>query len=118
MGWWSLVPDALLDKLFGGKFPGWHIEHASVCETSLMLHFRCDLVGPTRVDNAAPPRSGIYLYPANPSKFSNRGVLGRSSPATAEIGRVLCEEVCSQLLDLIREHMGSVHTSKKKSRRR
>ncbi len=118
-GWWSLVPDALLDELFGGRFPGWHIEHASVCETSLMLHFRGDLVGPTRVDNATPPRSGIYLVPRlDPTKFSNRGVLGSSSPATAEIGRVLCEEICSQLLDLIREHMGSVHTSKKKSKRR
>ena len=33
LGWWSLVPDALLDKLFGDRFPGWHAEHASACET-------------------------------------------------------------------------------------
>jgi creatinine amidohydrolase len=104
-GWWSLVPDALLGKLFGGSFPGWHAEHASACETSLMLHFRGDLVGPTRVDNANPPRAGIYLYPADSSKISNRGVLGSSSPATAEIGRALCDEICSQLSALIREHM-------------
>jgi creatinine amidohydrolase len=106
-GWWSLVPDALLDNLFGGRFPGWHTEHASVCETSLMLHFRGDLVGNARVDNTTPPRAGIYLYPTDSSKTSNRGVLGSSSPATAEIGRVLCEEVCSRLVALIRTHMGA-----------
>jgi creatinine amidohydrolase len=117
-GWWSLVPDALLDKLFGGKFPGWHTEHASVCETSLMLHFRGDLVGPTRVDNATPQRSGIYLYPAEPSKFSNRGVLGSSSPATAEIGRALCDEICSQLISLIREHMRTGTKRRKRNSRK
>lgn len=113
-GWWSLVPDALLDKLFGGSFPGWHTEHASVCETSLMLHFRGELVGPTRADNATPPKAGIYLYPMDSSKISNRGVLGSSSPATAEIGRGLCDEICSQLSRLIREHM--VGTPKRKKR--
>jgi creatinine amidohydrolase len=117
-GWWSLVPDTLLDKLFGGRFPGWHTEHASVCETSLMLDFRGDLVGPTRVDNATPSRSGIYLYPAEPSKFSNRGVLGKSSPATAEIGRVLCEDICSQFVALIRGHMGRGARRKKDNSRK
>jgi creatinine amidohydrolase len=114
-GWWSLVPDALLDKLFGGSFPGWHAEHASACETSLMLHFRRDFVGPTRVDNATPPRAGIYLFPTDTSKISNRGVLGRSSPATAEIGRALCDEICSQLSSLIREHMGAVPKRRKRA---
>jgi len=47
MGWWSVVSDGVLEKLFGDRFPGWHAEHASVCETSLMLHLRNDLVGPT-----------------------------------------------------------------------
>ena len=105
--WWSLVPDALLDKLFGGKFPGWHAEHASACETSLLLHIRKDLVGPARVDNAAPPRAGIYLFPVEPSKASNRGVLGETSTSSSEIGAALYEEICSQLEALVREHMGA-----------
>jgi len=112
-GWWSLVSNALLEKLFGDNFPGWHAEHASACETSLLLYLRNDLVGPTRVDNATPPRPGIYLFPADPSKISNRGVLGSSSPSTAEIGHALCEEICSQLIALIQEHMGAAHTRKK-----
>src|ERR1700726_4761337 len=70
VGWWSLVSNATLEKLFGDRFSGWHAEHASACETSLMLHLRKDLVGPTRVDNPTPPRPGIYLFPADPAKIS------------------------------------------------
>jgi creatinine amidohydrolase len=105
LSWWSLVPQALLDKLFGDRFTGWHAEHASVCETSLMLHLRKDLVGAERVDNATPPRSGIYTFPIEGSKISNRGVLGNTSSSSAENGRALFEEICSQLLSVIREHM-------------
>jgi creatinine amidohydrolase len=107
LSWWSLVSETLLDKLFGGQFPGWHAEHASACETSLMLHLQKDLVGPTRLDNAAPPRAGIYLFPIEPSKISNRGVLGTTSTSSAEIGRELFEDICSRLESLVREHMGS-----------
>jgi creatinine amidohydrolase len=113
VGWWSLVSDATLEKLFGDQFPGWHAEHASACETSLMLHLRSDLVGPIRVDNPTPPRPGVYLFPTEPSKTSNRGVLGSSSPSTAEIGVALCEEICSQLVALIQEHMGELPAGKK-----
>jgi len=107
VGWWSLVSDELLKKLFGDTFPGWHAEHASACETSLMLHLRSDLVGATRVDNATPPRAGVYLYPIDAANVSNRGVLGRSSPASAAAGRALFEEICTKLAALVREHMGS-----------
>jgi creatinine amidohydrolase len=102
MSWWSLVPDALVQKLFGDRFTGWHAEHASVCETSLMLHLRKDLVGTDRVENVTPPRAGIYEYPANGSTISNRGVLGNTSTASAQSGKDLFEEICSQLANLIR----------------
>jgi creatinine amidohydrolase len=105
LSWWSLVPQALLDKLFGDRFTGWHAEHAGVCETSLMLHLRKDLVGPERVDNTTPPRAGIYTFPIEASKISNHGVLGNTSCSSAENGRALFEEICSQLVSQIREHM-------------
>jgi creatinine amidohydrolase len=106
LSWWSLVSQTLLDKIFDGKFPGWETEHASVCETSLMLHLNKDMVGPTRLDNPTPPRAGIYFFPAESAKLSNRGVLGTSSISTAEIGRALFEEICSQLEELVRKHLG------------
>jgi creatinine amidohydrolase len=102
LSWWSLVPQTLIDKLFGESFTGWHAEHASACETSLMLHLRKDLVSAERVDNATPPRAGIYAFPIEGSKLSNRGVLGSTSNASAEIGRALFEEMCAQLSSIIR----------------
>jgi creatinine amidohydrolase len=102
MSWWSLVSQPLLDKLFGERFTGWHAEHASACETSLMLHLRKDLVGPIRVDHATPPRAGIYEYPIEAAKVSNRGVLGNTSAANAESGKALFEEICKQLEAVIR----------------
>jgi creatinine amidohydrolase len=107
LSWWNLVPQALLEKLFGDRFTGWHAEHASAVETSLMLHLRKDLVGPVRVDNATPPRAGIFTFPIEASKISNRGVLGSTSSSSAEAGRALFEEICSQLIAVIREHRGA-----------
>jgi creatinine amidohydrolase len=107
LSWWSLVPQTLLDKLFGDRFTGWHAEHASVCETSLMLYLRKDLVGTIRVDNATPPRAGIYTFPVEASKISNRGVLGNTSISSTESGQALFEEICSQLVAIIHEQMGA-----------
>jgi creatinine amidohydrolase len=114
LSWWSLVPQALLDRLFGDRFEGWHAEHASACETSLMLHLRKDLVGPARVDNATPPRAGIYMFPVAASDISNRGVLGSTSSSSAEIGQALFEEICSQLEAVILEQMGTAQSTKSK----
>jgi creatinine amidohydrolase len=105
VSWWSLVSDELLKELFGDSFTGWHAEHASACETSLMLHLRNDLVGATRVDNAKPPRAGVYSFPIDSAKLSNRGVLGSSSPASAAAGRALYDEICSNLIALVRERL-------------
>jgi creatinine amidohydrolase len=115
LSWWSLVPQALLDKLFGDCFTGWHAEHASACETSLMLHLRKDLVGTARVDNTTPPRAGIYMFPIEASKNSNRGVLGNTSASSAEKGQALFEEICSQLVGVINEQMGTALGGKRKS---
>jgi len=103
VSWWSLVSDELLKKLFGDSFTGWHAEHASACETSLMLYLRSDLVGATRVDNASPPRAGVYTYPIDSAELSNRGVLGSSSPASAAAGRALYDQICENLITLVRE---------------
>ncbi|HXC32713.1 MAG TPA: creatininase [Verrucomicrobiae bacterium] len=107
VSWWSLLPQSLLDRLFGDRFQGWHAEHASACETSLMLHLRPELVGSARVDHATPPRAGIYAFPIEASEASTRGVLGNTSSSSAEIGKALFEEICAQLVALIREKCGT-----------
>jgi creatinine amidohydrolase len=114
LSWWSLVPQALSGKLFGDRFTGWHAEHASAVETSLMLHLRKDLVGPARIDNATPPRAGIYTFPIEAGKISNRGVLGNTSSSSAEAGFELFEEICAQLISVVREQMGTELDGKRK----
>jgi creatinine amidohydrolase len=70
-----------------------------------MLYLRKELVGPIRVDHPTPPRAGIYTFPIEASKISSRGVLGNTSFASAENGRALFEEICSQLIAIVRERM-------------
>lgn len=106
VSWWSLVTEELLSKLFGDHFQGWHAEHASACETSLMLHLHPEVVGTDRVDHATPPRAGIYAFPIEASKVSTRGVLGDTSSSAAEIGKTLFDEICAQLVVLIRDSWG------------
>ena len=49
------------------------------------------------------PRAGIYLFPVVAAKTSNRGVLGNTPSSSAEIGRVLFEEISSRLANPMRE---------------
>ena len=114
VSWWSLISDESLREHFGDRFPGWHAEHASGCETSLMLHLRSDLVGPERVDNPTPPRAGIYFFPIDSAIISNRGVLGSSSLGNEVIGEALFEGICSQLVALVHEHMGTATGNRSK----
>jgi len=102
LSWWSLVTDELIERLFGDSFPGWHAEHASLCETALLLYLQPEAVLPIRVDNPSPPRAGIYIHPTNGRQISNRGVLGNSTQATPEIGRAIFDQVVGELEALVR----------------
>jgi creatinine amidohydrolase len=106
LSWWSIVTEEFLAELFNGTFPGWHAEHAGVCETSLMLHLRPELVRPIRPEHRHPPRAGIYLHPIDPRKISDRGVLGGTSRSSPEIGRALFQHVCDELESLVRHPHG------------
>lgn len=102
LSWWSAVSEGLIVELFGGAFAGWHAEHAGLCETALLLHLLPDAVGSLRVDNPLPPRAGIYLHPTDGRQISNRGVLGNTSQATAEVGRAIFDHVVNELESLVR----------------
>ncbi|WP_445496527.1 creatininase family protein [Photorhabdus sp. SF281] len=97
--WWSLVSDVWTREHLT-DFPGWHAEHAGITETSLMLHLRPDLVRAERVDHENPPRAGIYQIPIK-EEFSTRGVLSKTSGASAEIGSLIFEHVRQQILELV-----------------
>ena len=97
LSWWSVVKDAVIDRFFGNMFPGWHAEHAGLCETALMLHLKPSLVGKTRPDNPSPPRAGIYDSREDGSGVALDGVLAQSSNATKTIGKQLFEHVSNEI---------------------
>ena len=91
----------MLNKIFPKGFPGWHAEHAGICETSLMMYLKPNLVRSERPDNPTPPIAGVYLHPVNPEVISNRGVLANTTGSSAEIGKDLFEHICDQIKELI-----------------
>lgn len=100
--WWSVVTEEVVTKLFGAEFPGWHAEHAGLCETSLMLYLRPQSVCAARPNHDRPPLAQVYLCPIDPDQISDRGVLAHTSGASQEIGRILFEHVCDELEALVR----------------
>lgn len=105
--WWSLVDDAWVREQVE-NFPGWHAEHAGHTETSLMLHLRPDLVRDDRPDHDTPPPAGIYVHPLKLSRASTRGVLSRTSGASAESGARLFEHVSARAAKSVAEGFGLV----------
>jgi creatinine amidohydrolase/Fe(II)-dependent formamide hydrolase-like protein len=65
----------------------------------------CKEIVNSEEDSAAINGGGIYTFPIEASKISNRVILGNTSSSSAEKGRALFDDICSQLLSVIREHM-------------
>lgn len=105
LSWWSVLNESILEQLFSGQFPGWHAEHAGLCETSLMLYLRPDSVGSKRLDNENPPRNGIYQSHINGYDISAEGVLACSSLASSQIGEKLFKMVCYELSQIVNESL-------------
>lgn len=102
VSWWSVVSADILDTLFSGEFPGWHAEHAGLCETSLMLYVRPEAVRSERPEHDAPPRDGVYIAPLDAGAISDRGVLASAARASRDSGALLFEHVCAELESLVR----------------
>ena len=83
LSWWSIVEASFIQELLPNKFFGWHAEHASICETSLMMYIKPNLVSECRVDNPNPPDAGIYYYPMTSNFMSCQGVLSLTSPSSS-----------------------------------
>jgi creatinine amidohydrolase len=84
--------------VYGDEFPGWPAEHASVMETSVMLHLRPELVDMERaVDDRVEREPPYELIPPPPAVTTKSGVLWKSTRGTAEKGKVAFEEIAAHL---------------------
>lgn len=101
-GWWQHVPDALLDELFEGAFPGWDLEHAATVETALMLALAPESVRRDRIiDEVVAHVPGYSVFPQPAGVVPASGLLSRATPATAEMGQRLVDTIVPALAAVI-----------------
>lgn len=105
LSWWSVLDTPFVENVFGKSFVGWHAEHASLVETSLMLFLKPSTTRDIRVDHPTPPESGIFFHPVERQSVSCRGVLHRTSEASAERGQILFQQITERLAARITKHM-------------
>jgi creatinine amidohydrolase len=104
----SELSPATMELLFPGGFPGWDVEHASIMETSLMLHLRPELVLFDRaVDDEAERHPWWDVVPTPDAFVPASGTLWKATQASAEKGRRTWEEIVEGLRAAIEEELGT-----------
>jgi len=83
-----------MEMLFPDGFPGWDVEHASILETSLMLHLQPELVLFDRAVDDAAKRHPFYDVVPVPEDFvPPSGTLWKATQASARKGEVAWAEI-------------------------
>lgn len=97
----ELSPDTMA-LLFPDGFPGWDVEHASIMETSLMLHLRPELVLFDRaVDDAAKRHPWYDVVPVPEDFVPASGTLWKATQASEEKGGIAWREIVDQMREAI-----------------
>jgi creatinine amidohydrolase len=98
------LSDHAMATLYGDDFPGWPAEHASLMETSVMLHMRPDLVDlESAVDDRAEREPSYEIVPPPPSVTTASGALWKPTRGTAEKGELALREITEHLRRVVRE---------------
>ena len=101
--YWNYTPQAVLESLYAGPFPGVDLEHAALIETSMMLALHPELV-----DVAALPGDALGVFPAHDVYPQDgrgvppSGVLAPVSGASADKGRTLIVATVAALVAALR----------------
>lgn len=107
VNWWDLLSPATLDRLFPEGFPGWEVEHASLVETSLVMHFRPDLVHaeliPEQKGEKHKPRPLVFPEPAG--LVPESGILYTATGASPEKGAAIAGEILTQLQKIVADEL-------------
>ena len=102
INWWEQLKPADLDPVFDGAFPGWEAEHASIVETSLMLHFGPDRVELDRIP--LPARVPLPTYTTLPEPgglVPASGVLSTAIGSSAAKGAALAERLVDAITEIL-----------------
>ena len=92
------LSERTMNLLFPEGFPGWDVEHASIMETSLMLHLKPEMVLFDRaVDDAAKRHPWYDVVPVPDDFVPASGTLWKATQASAEKGEAAWEEIVDQM---------------------
>lgn len=104
----DLKPETM-EFVFGDQFPGWAIEHASICETSIMLYKFPHLV---HFEHAIDDQAEYYpvydLLPIPQKIVTSSGILWKATLATVEKGELVWNEALDFLVEGVTKEFGAV----------
>ncbi len=93
-----LIPQEVVDQVFGLDFAGWEVEHAATAETSLMQYFHPELVDDDAIVDDAPEQSFPYdVLPIPKSQVPPSGVYHKASSASPRKGELLANALIGGL---------------------
>ena len=107
--WWDLVEVEILEDLFPEGFPGWEVEHASLVETSLVMHFCPQLVHADRIprQKGKKHRPQPIVFPEPSGMVPDSGILYSAEHASPEKGSTIAENIVGQLKNIVANHLQS-----------
>ncbi|MBJ3775975.1 creatininase [Acuticoccus mangrovi] len=106
--YWDYMTRETIDALFPDGYPGMELEHAALIETSLMLHFRPDLVDMSKLPNESAGDFPAYdIFPATREGVPPSGALSPPNRARAEYGARIAGDCVKGIVADIRKVFGA-----------
>ena len=100
------LSDGTMTTLFPEGFPGWETEHASIIETSLMLHLHPGLVRFDQAVDDQAERSPWYDVIPTPDEFvPSSGTLWKATQASAEKGELAWPEIVASAREALEQEI-------------
>jgi creatinine amidohydrolase len=98
------LSERAMTTLYGDEFPGWPAEHASLMETSVMLHLRPELVEIERAVDDGSERAPPYeIIPPPATITTESGALWKPTRGTAAKGALAAAEIADHLRRVLAE---------------
>ncbi len=100
---WEFLTEETLSQVFPDGYPGIELEHAAVLETSLMMHYRPELVLFDRVPDNAPAEAPCYdTWPPRREWVAKEGSLISAKGATPEKGALIAAQYLRDISAAVR----------------
>lgn len=104
--YWDYTPQAVLEEIFEGDFPGIDLEHAALLETSMMLALHPELVREALIpDDPLASFPAHDHYPQDGRDVPSSGVLAPAGRASRAIGEKLIENTIEAMVAALRPEL-------------